>query len=206
MKLTSLAPTPLLAALFATILIPLRADITIDNPSYSATSVYTDTDNNSIVSFDWDASNNLYYQTAVTSDYSYNLGGFYKVNSGVTSTLLSGSTSAFAGESVVSIGNDIYFNDSDTSGNQNIYKYDPSSGSAPTVVSTTTNFGLYKGPNGSLYITGSTGFGPNNIYYSGLDASGNLVSDPAVDLGAQPPGSSGPLAFDSTGDLYYAPG
>lgn len=180
---------------------PAAADLVIDDPAYSANSYYADGNSvNSIVSFDWDVSQNLYYETATPA---FNFGGFYEYNGTSTSTLAA-ANSDFSGASVVSIGDYVYYNTSDFS-NQKIYQYGPTNGS-PTLAlsSTTANFGLYA-HNGSLYITGSADFGTNHIYYSSLNASGGLVSNPAIDLGVTS-GSSGPLAFDSAGNLYYAPG
>jgi hypothetical protein len=172
------------------------------SPGYNVSNYYTSsntTDN--IVSFDWDASDNLYYDTATPS---FNFGGLYEV-SGTTTTNPVAGTSDFSGASVVAIGNYVYYNTSDASGDQNIYKYGPLNGTpANSLTSTTPSFGLYKHA-GQLYITGSPDFGTNHIYHSALNANGSLASDPATDLGADS-GSSGPLAFDGAGDLYYAPG
>jgi hypothetical protein len=55
-----------------------------------------------------------------------------------------------------------------------------------------------------MFITGAPGFGTNHIYHTALVSSGNFVSAPA-DLGVTS-GSSGPVVFDSAGNLFYAPG
>jgi len=169
---------------------------------YSATSYHTHTSSDAIVSYDWSANGDLYYTTS-TSSYSY--GGTYRANSGGVSTIAPGSASSFAGGSTVVSGNYVYFNTSDTSGGQFIHKYGPTNGVAGvTQISSTPNNNLLVSGS-SLYITGAIGFGTNHIYYSGLDASGNLVNNPVLDFGATS-GSSGPLAFDAAGNLYYAPG
>jgi hypothetical protein len=103
----------------------------------------------------------------------------------------------------VAIGGRVYYNNSDAANNQFIYKYDSSVGGAPTQISSAINYSLHAG-GGGLFITGTVWPNPNHIFYSGIDSSGNLVS-PTVDLGATS-GSSGPLAFDAAGNLYYAPG
>jgi hypothetical protein len=181
---------------------PARADITDVSPGYSVTDFYDSPETaDSITSYDWDASNDLYYDTTTPS---FNFGGLYEYN-GVTTTNPVAGTSDYAGASVVAIGNYVYYNTSDSSGDQNIYKYGPVNGTpANTLASTTPNFGLYKNA-GQLYLTGSPNFGTNHIYHSALNADGSLASNPATDLGADA-GSSGPLAFDAAGDLYYAPG
>jgi hypothetical protein len=113
-------------------------------------------------------------------------------------------TSDFSGASVVAIGNFVYYNTSDSNGNQIISDYNTVTG-ANAAISTAPNFGLYK-QNGSLYITGAPGgFGTNHIYVTGLNSDGTLALNPPKDLGADS-GSSGPIAFDSAGNLYYAPG
>jgi len=202
MKLTPRLAATLVAFTLGLVSAPLHAQV-VTSSGFTATSVYTDPGANDIVSFDYDASNNLYYQTTVVSDFSYSFGGFYKVPFGSSSptTLTAASPSTFGGASVVSLGNYVYFND----GNGNIYHYNTAGGSSPSVISTTTNFGLFKGLDNSLYLTGAVGFGPNHIFHSALNGSGNLVTDPATDLGTQS-GSSGPISFDASGNLYYAPG
>ncbi len=99
----------------------------------------------------------------------------------------------------------MYYNASDAS-NQYIYKYGPVGGTAAAALaSTNANYGLY-GNTGRLFITGAPGFGDNQIFYSNLNGSnGSLLNNPATSLGTQP-GSSGPLAFDRAGNLFYAPG
>jgi len=175
-----------------------QAGITYINPGYGSSTFLTHGNSDTVQSFDWDSSGNLYYSTTTGS---FNFGGLYKNSSG--NQVVSGS-SDFASTSVVAIGDHVYYNTSDFS-NQKIYSYGPLSGSpSASLVSTTANYGLYT-HNGELFITGSVGFGTNHIYHSTLDGSGNLVSDPATDLGVTS-GGSGPLAFDGSGNLYYAPG
>jgi len=209
MKLTTIIRSAILASALSASIGSASAQLSIVDPNYSTTSIYTDTDSNSIVSYDWDAAHNLYYQTAVTSDFSFNLGGFYKVTpSGTTSTIMAGGASnVFAGANVVSIGGNIYFNDNTFNSTTfasgyNIYQYNTTDGLSLT--STATNYGISKGPGNSMYITAASG-GSDHIYYS---SSANLASAPplaTLDLGAQN-GNSGPLAFDAEGNLYYAPG
>ena len=187
-----------LAPLFAAFAIAssATAQITVVDPSYGISTYYTHTSSDSIVSFDYGANGALYYQT-VTPAFSF--GGLYQYAGGVASNVVPASSTLFSGASVVSIGQSIYFNNSDAS-NTYIYRYGPLNGvPAASQISTATNYGLY-GNQGRLFITGAPGFGTNHIYYGGLEQG-----DPAVDLG-EDSGGSGPLAFNAKGDLYYAPG
>jgi hypothetical protein len=196
--------SPLLAVAFAAAgFSAASADITGVNPDYSVNPYYTSPDtSDSIISYDWDASNNLYYMNASSG---YNFDGLNEVSGGKTTNVVPAS-SDFSGESVVVIGNNVYYNTSDANDVQYIYKYGPVNGMATnSVASTTPNFGLY-GHNGQLFITGAPGgFGTNHIYNSSLNADGSLATNPPTDLGVDS-GSSGPLAFDASGNLYYAPG
>lgn len=179
---------------------PAHAQVTIVDPGYSAVPYYTHTTSDNIVSYDWDANANLYYMTSA---------GFPDINMWVTNggapVNIYANPNNFAGASVVDIGNFVYFNDSDTSNNQNIHAYGPLTGSpTQSIVSTASNFGLYN-HGGNLFITGAVGFGPNQIFYSHLSATGTLTNDPPISLGTTG-GGSGPLTFDAAGDLYFAPG
>lgn len=174
---------------------PIYAQITVVDPAYQFTPFITHTNSNTVVSYDWGSNGSVYYQTATPS---FNFGGLYQYSGGTPTQAVAGS-SDFAGASVVSIGDYVYFN------NTNILKYGPVGGSpTATVASTAVNFGLYA-HDGSLFITGAPGFGTNHIFYSGIGANGALLNNPPIDLG-EDSGSSGPLAFDLQGNLFYAPG
>ena len=180
----------------------VRAQLTAVDPSYSATPYFTHTNADNVVSYDWAANGSVYYQTSTSG---FTFGGFYQDSGGISTQVVAGSTSVFSGASVVSIGQYVYYNNSDSSGGQNIFKYGPVGGTAAaTLASTNANYGLYQN-GGRLFITGAPGFGDNQIFYSSLGSNGSLLNNPAVSLGTQP-GSSGPLAFDRTGNLFYAPG
>lgn len=170
----------------------------IPAPGFGVETYYTHSTSANIVSFDRDASNNLYYMTAPPG---FGSGIDFWKSSGGTPTNLFSNGSSFAGNSVVKIGDYVYFND----GNfpvATIRSYGPLTGVAALApVSTTTNYGLYAGGGGML-ITASN---PNHIYYSALAGDGDLVNDPAKDLG-ETVGNSGPLTLDGAGNLYYAPG
>jgi hypothetical protein len=178
--------------------LPLSAALNF-MPGVTAGTYHTHSTSDNVISFDWSGSE-LFTMTS---------GGFPDINvwrhSGSGSTNIYSNANHFAGASLVAIGNYIYFNDSDFSNNQYIRKYGPLSGTATTVqASTTHNYGLY-GYQGELYITGSVGWGTNEIFHSALNPDGTLLSDPAVSLGVTS-GASGPIAFDGNGNLFYAPG
>jgi hypothetical protein len=188
----------LLAALSSVPAAP--AAITVLDPAYSVAVYKTNVNSDNIISYDWDGSGNLYYATGTPS---FNFGGLYKSSGGTPTQVVAGS-SDFSGTNVIAIGNNVYYNTSDFT-QQKIYKYGPLSGSpGSSLISTTTNYGIYAHA-GQVFITGAPGFGTNHIYQTDLDGSGNFVSNPAKDLGVTA-GSSGPLTWDTDGNLYYAPG
>ncbi len=134
------------------------AQLTVLAPGYSVAPYYTDTTGDDIVSYDWDASTKLYYMTATSS---FGFGGIFRFD-GTTTTQPVPSSDQFPGNSVVTIGNYVYFNDDGS--NQHIYGYGPVTGSpTSTQLLTASNYGLY-GHNGSLFVTGVPGSGPNHIY------------------------------------------
>lgn len=197
MKLRSLTG-PALAALF-TVSTHVSAAPTAA-PGYAAIPIYTHSNADSIVSYDWAGAGDLYYQTSA----SYSYGGFYQWSGGTLNALQAGSGTMANGASVVTIGDFVYFN-VDTYSSTPIRRYGPVNG-VPTLteISTTTNYALHTHA-GDLFITGAVNFGPTNIYHSAISAGGDLVNDPAVSIG-NPGGGSGPLAFDNAGNLFYAPG
>jgi hypothetical protein len=177
---------------------PVVAELT---PEARYSPYYTHTSDDSIVSFDWDASGNLYYQTSTPS---FLFGGIFKYDGSNTTQPVAADTDYFAGASVVAIGDYVYYNNSDWSNNQYIYKYGPLSGTpAASQVSDTVNYSLHP-RNGDMFISGGT-MAETYLYHSGLDANGDLDPDPATTIGTMN-GNSGPAAFDTAGNLYYAPG
>lgn len=157
----------------------------------------------SIGSYDWTSNGDLFYSATTPS---YQFGGIYRSNSSGVTEIAGPDTSLYSSVSVVASGDYVYYNASDGDNNQFIYKYGPLGGSSSvSQISDTPNYSLHVS-GGSLFITGAYGYGPNHIFYSTLDSSGNLSSNPATDLGQTGTGGSGPLAFDSAGNLYYAPG
>jgi hypothetical protein len=178
-------------------------------PGFSATPLYTHSTSDTIVSYDWAAATGLYYMTSA-ADFGTGV-GLWKATGSAPQNFYTNSNN-FGGNSVVTIGDYVYFNDSDLSNNQFIRRYGPVSGSAvTTLTSSNLNYGLY-GHDGSLFITAKNGSAPANLFYSGLAADGHLLSDPALSLGDPTTGlgggagGSGPLVFDLAGNLYYAPG
>ncbi len=155
-----------------------------------------------VVSFDWDNSDGLYYQTSTSS---FSFGGLFKWDGATQTTAVTGNSSLFAGASAVRIGDNLYYNTSDFSNTQFIAKYGPlSSSPSSSNISTANNWGLYRRSAGEMFITGVVGSGLNEVFYATLDSSGNFTSAP-LSLGLTI-GSSGPIAFDSSNNMYYAPG
>lgn len=168
-------------------------------PGFGGVAYYTHNSADNVISFDWTASSDFYYMTS---------GGFPDTNvwraNGANPVNVYAEPNNYAGASVLTIGDNVYFNDSLAA--QNMWKYGPLSGSTSSslVSHVTPNWGLYS-DGSALFTTGAVGFGTSHIYYSPLDGNGNLTADPATDLG-ETFGGSGPLAFDASGNLYYAPG
>lgn len=183
------------------LLTPSRAAVSILDPAYSFSIYHTHSVTTSaIVSFDWDSGGTAYYQASTAS---YNFGGLFTWNGLTQGTAVAGS-SDFSGASTVRIGDNIYYNTSGFS-DQKVWKYGPLSGSpAASNISTNANWGLFRRGADEMFITGAPGFGTNQIFRATLDGSGNFTSAP-VSLGVTI-GSSGPIAFDLSGNMYYAPG
>lgn len=179
-----------------------QAAVTILDPTYSAGIYHSHSVTTSaIVSFDWDSTGAVYYQTSTSA---FTFGGLYRWNGATQTTAVGPIETDYSGASVVAIGNYVYFNTSDFS-TQNISKYGPLGGSpSSALISTAPNSGLYRRGAGEIFITGAPGFGTNEIYYASLSASGDFLSTP-ISLGLTS-GGSGPIAFDAAGNMYYAPG
>lgn len=160
---------------------------------YGGTTYHTASGGDGIISFDWGSDNALYYMTSTPS---FTAGGVYR-NDGVnTTTIMAASGSHFAGASVVSIGGSIYFNDSSFSNVQRVHEY--TIGSGTTITATLTNYSL--GTNGTdLFISGGD-FSSTRLTWHPDGISGSTIDLGGVD------GASGPLTFDASGNLYYAPG
>jgi hypothetical protein len=180
---------------------PSRAAVSILDPAYSFSIYHTHSvASSAIVSFDWDSGGTVYYQASTAS---FTFGGLFTWNGAAQGTAVSG-TPDFSGGSAVSIGDNIYYNTSDFT-DQKIWKYGPLTGPpAASNISANANWGLFRRGAGEMFITGAPGFGINEIFRATLDGSGNFTSAP-VSLGVTI-GSSGPIAFDLSGNMFYAPG
>jgi hypothetical protein len=199
MKLRSMSLA--IVGIAASLTSPSHAAVSILDPGYSFSTYHTHSVTNSaVVSFDWDASDAVYYQTATSA---FAFGGLFRWN-GVTQTTAVLGNSDFSGAGVVRIGGNLYFNTEDFT-SQKVSKYGPLSGSPiATNISTGPSYDLFGRNPGEIFINGSIGFGTNQIFYTTLDGAGNFTGAP-VSLGLTI-GSSGPIAFDLAGNMYYAPG
>lgn len=170
------------------------------SPGYATIPFYTHADANSIVSYDWVGGSSVYYQTATPS---FNYGGLYQWSGGGPTEIQPAAAATYAGASVVAIGDYVYWNAS-VGFNSTIFRHGPLSGSPATIsTSVTSNYALF-GHGGDLFITGF-GASSNEIFHSALTPTGTLAADPAISIGVTP-GYSGPLAFDTAGNLFYAQG
>ncbi|MFA5343158.1 MAG: VCBS repeat-containing protein [Kiritimatiellia bacterium] len=155
-----------------------------------------------LVAFDWDEDSNLYYSTG-RPDYGLGI-SVYRYN-GVNASLLYTDANAFSGSRVTAIGGRIYFNDGGTYTRYtcDYYRYDPTHPSAPANIGILSDiYGLETRDGTDFWAAG----GYNSaIYYSALNANGDLVSNPLVNLGAIG-AASGPIAFDASSNLFYAEG
>lgn len=185
--------SPILAAAALTAFPAIASAALNYSAGYAGTILHTHANADAIVSYDWGSDGNLYYM-AGTSAYAF--GGLYRKDGGSSTNLVPGSGSLFSGVSVVALNSSIYYNDSDFSNNQFIRTYQIGSGALTTA--TTVNFSL--GTDGSgLYSAGSADWTTTSITLHAGDLSSVQV------LGGVA-GSSGPLAFDTAGNLFYAPG
>lgn len=173
--------------------------ITYSN-GFSSVAAYTHTNSDSVVSFDWSGTGQLFYMTSS----GYPDINVWRDNGGSPQAVYS-EPSNYAGASVTAIGNYIYFNDSTGGGTQNIWKFGPTNGSPATSLISTAANSTIAGHNGDMFITGDgNGNFVNEHFYTALDGNGDLTGS-IVNLGENF-GSSGPIVFDALGDMYYAPG
>ncbi len=158
----------------------------------------------SMVSFDWDASGDLYYGIGDP-----NFATRWEIwrYSGGSGTMIYSDPDAFAGYRVSRIGDYIYFNDGGTLSRWTVngFKYDPVGAGSVTPLWTESDFVDLWGMNtldGTDFI--AAGGWTSAIYYSQFDANGDLVL-PLTMLGTIGE-SSGPVALDLDGNLYYCNG
>jgi hypothetical protein len=175
-----------------TALAPLAPAAIIFSAPYSGTVYHTHSNADAVVSFDRGSDGNTYYATSA----GFASGGLYRKEGAASTQLVAGSGSLFSGSSVTSIGSLIYYNDSNLS-NQFIRTYDI--GTSATTSTTLANYAL--GTDGANLFTSDGAFGmPTNLRYY---ASGSLGT--SVKFG-EIAGASGPITFDSAGNLFYASG
>ena len=161
-----------------------------------------------LVSFDWDASDTLYYSTG---DASYaNRMSVWKYTGGAGVRIF-GEEAYWSGARVTRVGNYIFFNEAgDYSRFDDFYyyRYDPVSGDPPVNLgngSTLNAWGLNTRTGQDLFVSAGGSTWSAGIYYTALDGNGDYVNSPWVNLG-QIGEPTGPLAFDVNGNLYYAHG
>lgn len=177
------------AAAFLITVSPAVAALTFHNGN-SGSLYYTNDNSNAIISFDWGSDSNLYFMDSQ----SYNFGGFHRYDGATKTTLVAGNSN-FAGASVVAIGSSIFFNDSNS--NYFIHRYDIAGNSLTSTQ--TENYSL--ATNGtSLFTTGSADWVITDLKYYPNGTFGQSITLGGV------AGSSGPMAFDANGNLYYGVG
>lgn len=191
-------------ASFALLILGAPAALAQLTPSggYHASEMYAVSDG-LLSAFTIGSDNNLYY---MKSGASY-MGTSFLRWDGSTTTTLYNAPMEFAGAGVTAVNDWIYFNSSDFSNIQYIHGHQAGSGST-SVVSTNFNHGLFQAagvhPN-TLWLTGAQQpTYQTEILYAQTDASGCLIGSFATI--AQPGGASGPMAFDTSGNLFYANG
>ena len=160
----------------------------------------------SVVSFDFDSSGDLY---TLTGDPGWALGLTVYRGVGAGRTVLYDSDAALPGSRVTVIGPWLYFNDGGDGGTRwdSNYYVLPLSGGAPilaytTVEGTPSLWGADTRNGAQFFASGATGYGPSEIFHMPLSGTGAL--DNLVSIG-QPGDASGPVAFDADGNLFYAP-
>ena len=155
-----------------------------------------------LVAFDWDGDNNLYYSIG---DPYWGLGfSVYKFD-GASAVNLYTDANAFSGSRVTAIGSYIYFNDGGTYTRWtcDYFRYNPAAPAAPVNMGVKSDiYGLETRNGDDFWAAGGY---TAAIYYSPLDANGELASNPLVNLGTIG-NASGPVAFDADGNLYYVEG
>ena len=171
------------------------AAITTGSVTTHYSNPYSGTEN--LTSFDWDGSGNLYWMGGDAS-WAQSM-HVYKFDGSTLSTI--DTRASYAGTWVNSFGDNIYYDDGSEYA---FYKYGTAGGSSPSQVLQLDNSWGYTFQNDGLYITGADAGWNNVLYYSALDANGDLTGS-LINLGYM--GSpSGPTAFDADGNLYYGAG
>ncbi len=160
-----------------------------------------------LVSFDWDSTGALYYTTGAPN---FGLGLNVYRNVGGSTTAVYPSPSVFAGSRITAVGPFVFFNDGGdfVRYTYNYFAYNVAQGGAPFLAYDSSAqplslWGIDTRDGAQFFASGAVGFGPSSIYYMPTPADG--VLNGLVSLG-EIGESSGPVAFDSAGNLFYAHG
>ncbi len=183
------------------------ADVVVSLTGYGVTELQAAPSGESLVSFDWDSAGALYYMTG-DPNWGLKLNVYRNLNG--NETAIYQSASVFPGSRVTAVGPFVYFNDGGDYGRYTFsyFSYDSVHGGAPTLsydssVQPLSLWGIDTGNGSQFFASGAVGFGPSSIFYSPAPANGILSN--LVNLG-QVGESSGPVALDAAGDLFYAHG
>ncbi|MBC2601832.1 PEP-CTERM sorting domain-containing protein [Puniceicoccus vermicola] len=171
---------------------------------YSASEVFS-TGGDAIVSYRTGADGNLYYMTAISG---YLMGGVYRWDGVSSSSVFSPPSDGkvyYNGASVVSVNNTVYFNYSTSSPGYYVRGYNTSTNSLGSATET-PNYALASGgaANPSSLWIDSGSSGGTDLSYANTDSDGAIIGG-VTSIGTVA-GNSGPLGFDSAGNLYYAQG
>ena len=161
-----------------------------------------------LISFDWDASDTLHY-TVGDPNWGAKLAVYKQATPDDQLVFLS--TDVWAGSQMLGIGDYMYFNDGGdlTRSESNYYMYEPVQADTVTPVLEhpygMNLSGLASRNFNEFFASGTeVDWGPAALFYSTLDASGNLDDTPVKFAGIGE--SPGPMTFDNAGNLYYAHG
>jgi len=203
--------TPVAAVLLALFLLmagasPAATDVE-SLTGYGITQAVASPAGENLVGFDWDAAGALYYSTGAPN---FGLGlNVYRSTGGDTSAIYQ-SPVVFAGSKVTAVGPFVFFNDGGDYARYtyNFFAYSVAQGGAPTLaydssVQPLSLWGIDTRDGARFFASGAAGFGPSSIYTMPTPSDGVLSG--LVSLG-QIGESSGPLAFDSAGNVFYAHG
>lgn len=150
-----------------------------------------------IASFDWDAFGNLYWMGGDAS-WAQSM-SVHKYDGSTLSTI--DTRASYSGSWVASHGNNVYFDDGSA---MSFNKYDTSVGGAASQVFQQNNAWGYTFNGDGLFISAADASYDTSLYYSEVAANGDLTGS-LVNLGYVG-NSSGPIAFDADGNLFYGGG
>jgi hypothetical protein len=178
-------------------LLPLEAAPDFSGGRYGGSLFYSHTTSDTIVSYDWGADGNLYYQTVTPS---YTFGGLHRFDGAVTSAVVAAS-SGYAGASVVAVGGNVFYNTGDFP--TAIFRYGPLSGTPGSNQAAVYDNYLLATDGANLFVSGAPTWGTTDLTLFPVDSAG-VLGTPVV-LGSFS-GASGPMTFDGAGNLYYIAG